>query len=284
MASWLRGDGRRHHRRVLRVDRAGIVATGVRMKDPRRAALALARRLEERALNASSALQSIVYDGWLIGYRPGPTKRLRCVNAFYASTLPLAEKVAFCSAFYAGVGLPAIFRLLPFSKPAALDRWLERNGWMPFEPTLVLQSSLAEAPQPKSVMGTVSIVDVVAWQPLVAQLLEVDRETLARLVERAASYPLPHAGAVIREKGEVVACGLLKLEGDHAGLFALHTAPAWRGRGLGRAVVTALLAEARRRGATTAYLQVTADNAPARALYRRFGFSTSHEYWYRARA
>jgi ribosomal protein S18 acetylase RimI-like enzyme len=254
------------------------------MNDGTRAALALARRLEERALNASSVFQSIVYDGWLIGYRPGPTKRLRCVNAFYASNLPLAEKVAFCTAFYASVGLPAIFRQLPFSKPAGLDRWLDRNGWIRFEPTLVLQSSLAEAPQPKTVADAVSIVDVLAWQTLVAQLLDVDRESLARLMERAASYPLPHAGAIIREEGEVVACGLLKLEGDHAGLFALHTAPAWRGRGLGRAVVAALLAEARRRGAATAYLQVTANNAPARALYRHFGFSTSHEYWYRARA
>ncbi len=58
---------------------------------PRAAALALGRRLEERALNASGAVPSLVYDGWLIGYRPGPTKRLRCVNAFYASTLPLEE-------------------------------------------------------------------------------------------------------------------------------------------------------------------------------------------------
>ncbi len=251
---------------------------------PGAAALVLARRLEERALNASGALQSLVYDGWLIGYRPGPTKRLRCVNAFYASTLPLEEKVAFCTAFYSAAGLPALFRLLPFSQPARLDRWLDRKGWQRFEPTLVLQSSLAEAPPAAAADATVAIVDAAAWQPLVAQLLDVDSEALPRLVERAASYPLPHAGALIRRDGEVVACGLLKLEADHAGLFALFTAPAWRGRGLGRAVVAALLAEARRRRATTAYLQVSANNAPALALYRHFGFSPSHEYWYRARA
>ncbi len=38
----------------------------------------------------------------------------------------------------------------------------------------------------------------------------------------------------MRRDGEVVACGLLKLEGDHAGLFVVTTAPAWRGRGLAR--------------------------------------------------
>jgi N-acetylglutamate synthase len=250
----------------------------------REAARFLARRIEERALNASGAFQSLVYDGWLLGYRPGPTKRLRCVNAFYASTLALEDKIAFCTAFYAAAGLPAVFRLLPFSSPAGLDRWLDRNGFMPFEPTLVLQSDLAKSPRPATGDATVAILDATAWQPRVARLLDIDAEALPRLLERAASYPLPHAGAIIERDGEAIACGLLKLEGDHAGLFALATTPAWRGRGFGRAVVAALLAEARRRGATTAYLQVTADNTPARALYRRFGFSASHEYWYRARA
>jgi len=56
-----------------------------------------------------------------------------------------------------------------------------------------------------------------------------------------------------------------------------------RGQGLGRAVVAALLADARRRGARTAYLQVTAQNAAALALYRQFGFDTAYDYWYRAR-
>lgn len=250
---------------------------------PRDATLADEHRLEERALNASGPFQSLLYDGWLLGYQPGPTKRRRCVNTFYASTLPLQQKVAYCSAFYTAAGLPALFRLLPFSRPPTLDRWLERNGWLSFERTLVLQTGLAEALEPALSEAAVAILPVVEWQPLVAQLLGIDADTLPRAVERAASHPLPHAGALIRHGGETVACGLLKLEGEHAGLFAVVTAPAWRGQGLARSVVAALLAEARRQGATTAYLQVAADNAAALALYGRFGFSLSHDYWYRGR-
>jgi hypothetical protein len=37
---------------------------------------AQARRLEEMALNASGAFQSLLYDGWLLGSRAGPTKRI----------------------------------------------------------------------------------------------------------------------------------------------------------------------------------------------------------------
>jgi ribosomal protein S18 acetylase RimI-like enzyme len=242
-----------------------------------------ARRLEERALNASGAFQSLLYDGWLLGYRAGPTKRLRCVNPLYPSTLPLAEKVAYCVGFYAGARLPAIFRLLPFSEPPALDDWLEANGWRAFDRTRVLRVALADASRAPAADATVEVVEPPQWEIQVADLLEIDPPALPYFVERAASYPLPHAGAVIRRGGEVVACGLLKLEGAHAGLFAVHTARPWRRRGLGRAVVAALLAEARRRGASDAYLQVTEDNAPALAMYARFGFTTAYSYWYRAR-
>ncbi|MEP6943955.1 MAG: GNAT family N-acetyltransferase [Betaproteobacteria bacterium] len=247
--------------------------------------LAAARGLEERALNASGAFQSLVYDGWLLGYRRGPTKRLRCVNPFYASTLPMAQKVEHCIGFYAGVGLPAIFRLLPFSQPADLDAWLGRAGWPAFGRTQVLHLALDNVPAPEStpLNNSVEIVDVAAWQEPVAALLDAAPEEIPRLIERARSYPLPHAGALLRRGGEVVACGLVKLEAGYAGLFAVHTATALRGQGLGGSVVSALLAEAARQGAHTAYLQVTADNAPALALYGRLGFTPAYEYWYRAR-
>jgi GNAT superfamily N-acetyltransferase len=245
--------------------------------------LAVARRLEERALNASGAFRSLLYDGWLLGYRPGPTKRLRCVNALYPSRLPLAEKVAYCTAFYAAAKLPAIFRLMPFSEPAALDGWLEANGWTAFDRTRVLHASLSGSPPSALPDVPIELVEPMQWAPLVAPLLDIASEALPAHVDRQSSYPLPHVGAVIRREGDLVACGLLKLEGDHAGLFAVHTAQAWRGRGFARAIVARLLAEAQQHGATRAYLQVTDDNAPALAVYDRFGFTQAYAYWYRCR-
>jgi ribosomal protein S18 acetylase RimI-like enzyme len=245
--------------------------------------LAEARRLEERALNAAGAFQSLAYDGWLIGYRRGPTKRLRCVNPLYASTLSVEEKIEWCTRFYAAAKLPAIFRVLPFSQPRMLDAVLERSGWGEFDRTVVQRTELARVRRTASRVR-VDLVDVPAWEQAVAGLLELEGDALAAAIARARSYPLPHAGALIRRNGDVVACGLLKLEGDHAGLFAIATAEPLRGRGLGRAIVGALLNEARRRGAGVAYLQVTTDNDAALALYRSFGFVGVYDYWYRARA
>jgi predicted acetyltransferase len=52
----------------------------------------------------------------------------------------------------------------------------------------------------------------------------------------------------------------------------MGTTPARRRQGLGRAALTAVLDEARARGATAVRLEVIEQNEPARALYRKLGF------------
>lgn len=58
-----------------------------------------------------------------------------------------------------------------------------------------------------------------------------------------------------------------------AELLTLAVAPEARRRGLGQRLVSRFLYQARLRGAETAFLEVAADNDPARALYARAGFT-----------
>ena len=59
---------------------------------------------------------------------------------------------------------------------------------------------------------------------------------------------------------------------DDADIQTLAVSPAARRRGLGRAIVVALIAEAVARGAHQVFLEVRADNPSARALYDSLGF------------
>ena len=64
-------------------------------------------------------------------------------------------------------------------------------------------------------------------------------------------------------------------------ITAVTVAEEFRRWGLARAVMAALAAAGRERGAHSCLLQVSEDNAPALALYARLGFTEHHRYHYR---
>ncbi len=70
-----------------------------------------------------------------------------------------------------------------------------------------------------------------------------------------------------------VASGWLVLDELQIGVVAVM--PDQRRQGYGARVLTALLNEARRRGADKATLEVSSANAAAQALYQRIGFATA---------
>ena len=71
------------------------------------------------------------------------------------------------------------------------------------------------------------------------------------------------------------------VEDGWAGLFDIVTDKALRRQGYGQQLIHGLLQAAWELGARHAYLQVTADNTPARTLYARLGFTQRYQYWYR---
>jgi putative acetyltransferase len=79
----------------------------------------------------------------------------------------------------------------------------------------------------------------------------------------------------VRVGGELLGIGALKeLDAEHAELKSMHTAVAARGRGVARALVDRLLAEAAARGLRRVSLECGAGEAfvPARSLYVGAGF------------
>jgi [ribosomal protein S18]-alanine N-acetyltransferase len=87
-----------------------------------------------------------------------------------------------------------------------------------------------------------------------------------------ADRPPPAAMRHAHPAGRLVGYAGLLVSAGSAEVQTLAVAPGWQGRGLGARLLTALLAEAARRDCAEVLLEVRADNAPAQALYRRFGF------------
>ncbi len=84
--------------------------------------------------------------------------------------------------------------------------------------------------------------------------------------------------------GETLAVGRGVVDRGWLGVTAMDTAPAARRQGLGRQVLTALIAHGRRAGARHVYLQCSADNLPAVGLYTSLGLTEHHRYHYRVLA
>ena len=242
------------------------------------------RRVEEVSLNALQTQRQYFYDGWVLRVSPGKARRARSVNPHFGSSLPLAAKIEHCERVYRDRALPVLFRITPFAKPKELDDALQARGYVAFDRTLVQTRSLAEIPR------LASRPDVVLAPPSIAEFVEAvgelrgstARERAAHL-ERLSSTPLAMNAVVASIDGRVVAAGQAGIDGDLAGIFDMMTATAWRGRGIATLIVEALLAWAARQHAKHAFLQVNDDNAPALAVYRRFGFTTAYTYNYRAR-
>ena len=67
--------------------------------------------LETMANAAMPALETQPYDGWMLRFGQGYTKRANSVHPLHASTLDLETKIAFCEEQYAACNQPTIFKM-----------------------------------------------------------------------------------------------------------------------------------------------------------------------------
>lgn len=239
------------------------------------------RRIEEASLNAWPALQQILFDGWILRFSRGYTKRANSVNPFFASSLDVYKKIVTCERIYGEKGLPAIFRLTPFSSPPDLDRVLENRNYTGIDLTLVLHLDLQRCQLPPLTSNQLRDESLVNWMKLFCKLssFPLDKHQTHRDILQAISSRRYLASLAV--DGQAVACGMGVLEAGFFGLFDIVTDPQHRNRGYGTQLVSSMLRWAQEHGAKHAYLQVVANNTPARRIYEKLGFGEAYQYWYR---
>ncbi|MCA9910248.1 MAG: GNAT family N-acetyltransferase [Anaerolineae bacterium] len=240
------------------------------------------RLLEELTINALPALQTNVYDGWILRFAGGYTRRANSVNALYAGDLPPEAKIEGCETSYARNGLPTIFKLTSTPAHQQIDALLEARGYAHESGASVQIHDLTGMPTPpgQAVFQTTISAE---WLAAFFRLNQVaaENQTLLAQMLRMIQPALCQAAIYDGETAAAVALGVL--QDGHLGIYDVVTDPLRRGRGFARALMLHLLHWGKAQGAHTAYLQVVEENTPAINLYAGLGFKPRYTYWYRAR-
>jgi ribosomal protein S18 acetylase RimI-like enzyme len=236
--------------------------------------------IEEISLNAWPSLQQILYDGWILRFASGHTKRANSVNPVYTGNINVYKKIERCEQIYIDKKLQPVFRITPLAYPENLDQILAKAG---FE---------------KKDLVSVQVMDLISFQPQApysirfweefsldwldnfANLSGVSKqqEALAGILGNIASRK---CFAVLLKDNRVVSCGLGVLENQYIGIFEIVTAKPERRKGYGKELLYNILGWAKHNGAKKAYLQVAVNNRPAFNLCSKLGFQGIYQYFYR---
>ena len=238
-------------------------------------------RIEETCFNAFPSLKQVFLGDFLLRFSDGLSRRANSANPLCADPSGLSSAIDTVEQLYRAQSLPTIFRVPSIADPT-LDRELGARGY-----TGEGESCVLYAPMPELAAAADPGVQLLTtpgpeWLAAMAALQghTAEQSTIYRRIVGAIAIPSRFALLAIDGAPAALAYGVL-----HQDLLCYEsviTDPQRRRQGLARRIIAALAAWAGEAGADGACLQVEAGNAPARALYDRFGLSTElYRYRYR---
>ncbi len=237
------------------------------------------RFLEEIAANGHVALNTMMYDGWMMRFSGGYTGRANSVSVLYPSTKELPEKVAYCEACYAKQGLPAMFKIT--DGDAELEAYLLERGYSVVTPTDVMILDLDGTEPPADPADCVFAAEAANWLPEYFRLEEladpVKQDIFRRMVAKVQADTIY---CTVTRDGKAAACASAAIEQGYMLLQNVIVDASLRGTGLGEKMCRAVIARGKEQGAGYAYLQVVQTNTAALGLYRKLGFRKVYTYRY----
>ena len=262
--------------------------------------LAFVRRIEAISARAWPAAATTFDGAWAVRLTGShPSKRLNSVNPLDpGDTADMGRRIERARTRFDAMGRPLVFRISPLA-PDRLAARFERHGWRSFDRTLVMTASLDDMDLDDA-PSRIGLSDPGRWieAAIAVGAFPADRrpgtfEIIARAggpsgVAGPATSATAAAGIrnhlelhlVERDDDPAAVCLSVRFL-DTVGILQVATAPHLRRQGLGRSLLVGALANARRAGAKTAWLQVLDENVAAIDLYRSLGFGEAYAYDYR---
>lgn len=231
--------------------------------------------LERATVEAVAPPETLEIGGWLVALDNGTIGRAKSAVPLRHDLGP--EAIGEIEDAYRSRGLQPAFRLadIPAFEPVRAE--LTRRGLAAAQPTIFKTGGVADMAAFSEPSATILTKPDEAWA---AVFLGEGFDPIDGAHRVAALTRSPDAiYAAAGEGGQTQAVGVMSVGRGWAGIHGMRTAPAHRGKGLASAILATLGRAAQARGVERVFLQVEEAN-PARAIYRRAGFSPAWRYRY----
>lgn len=238
------------------------------------------KTLEELSLNALPCLQQILYDGWILRFAEGYTKRANSVTPLYPGSQDITQKIERCEKIYHRFKLKPIFRLTNTAQH--LDRALEQLGYLKQDSVSVQAIDITDSDVSNNdLFPTIAYELSQEWLDHYVHAVNLPIQHWNTLATMLEIIPNPTCYAWLKDRQRFCSCGLGVLENNHLGLFFVATANKQRGKGYAFQLISAMLDWGKNNGAAKAYVQVETNNQSAINLYNKLGFTEVYQYFYR---
>ncbi|MEN8905572.1 MAG: GNAT family N-acetyltransferase [Clostridiales bacterium] len=237
--------------------------------------------LEELSMNAVPALQTLLYDGWILRFAEGYGNRANSVNPLYQSRHNINNKIDNCEKIFYSRSLNPTFKITPFNLPNNLDEVLMNRRYSIIHLTSVQTLKLDKFEEPiiKSISMTHKFDE--NWYYYYCNFNNMSGKNKIIYKKMLENLITSKYYILLLVDNEVVACGLFVIENNFAGIFDIVVKEDYRKKGYGRQLMLNILKYSNSNNTKFAYLQVLIDNVAALNLYSKLGFREAYKYYYR---
>ena len=242
------------------------------------------RHIEQISMNAWPSLQTILYDGWILRFAKGVTRRANSINPIFGSNIQVDKKIKYCENLYSSRGLPAIYKLTHDIFPSDLDNILADLGYEKDADTSVqiMDINRFNRMEDNSIKLSEKLND--NWLDRFIGFNNYEKAKKTGFQNILEQIAFKKCFLDLKANDQIIGCGLGVLEEKYIGIFDIVVDPQFRKKGYGQKIVEAIIQWGYENGAMKAYLQVMLNNPTALRLYEKIGFKEVYNYWYRIKS